>query len=268
MAETLTSAEAAALANVGPTAIKRWADAGILPCIRTAGGHRRFRREDVQRLMRSGVPASSDQWNEWIDVLVSRSDPHEIQGRLLEERARRGSWHGAADALGGLLVAIGERWRAGRLTVVEEHLASAGLERALAAVAAGIAVSPGAPRCLLAPAEGEEHTLGLSLVEVCVREAGWKAEWTGRRTRTGDVIERLHRSGIHMVAVSAASSATDTGALGRAAEQLGHACSRAGVSLVLGGQGSWPETPAYGVRLHSVLAFYDYAVERRSACQA
>jgi excisionase family DNA binding protein len=38
--------EAAAILDVSPQTVARWADDGVLPCERTAGGHRRF-REDV-----------------------------------------------------------------------------------------------------------------------------------------------------------------------------------------------------------------------------
>ncbi len=36
--------------GVSTDTIRRWTDAGFLPCIRTAGGHRRMRREDVDEL--------------------------------------------------------------------------------------------------------------------------------------------------------------------------------------------------------------------------
>lgn len=37
--------------GVSPDTIRRWTDSGFLPCIRTAGGHRRMRREDVDELV-------------------------------------------------------------------------------------------------------------------------------------------------------------------------------------------------------------------------
>jgi excisionase family DNA binding protein len=48
----LTTTEAAEVAAVAPSTIKRWADQGILPFSRTAGGHRRFERFVVERLLR------------------------------------------------------------------------------------------------------------------------------------------------------------------------------------------------------------------------
>jgi excisionase family DNA binding protein len=42
--------EAAVRLQVAAQTIARWADAGKLPCGRTAGGHRRFREDDVEAL--------------------------------------------------------------------------------------------------------------------------------------------------------------------------------------------------------------------------
>lgn len=47
----LTPAEVAELLNVTPTTVSNWARAGRLTYIRLPGGHRRFRREDVQALL-------------------------------------------------------------------------------------------------------------------------------------------------------------------------------------------------------------------------
>jgi len=48
----LTTGEAAAVLEVAPQTVARWADAddGSLPCTRTPGGHRRFRATTVQAL--------------------------------------------------------------------------------------------------------------------------------------------------------------------------------------------------------------------------
>lgn len=46
----LTSGEAAAVLQVVPQTVIRWANDGTLECARTAGGHRRFREPDVRAL--------------------------------------------------------------------------------------------------------------------------------------------------------------------------------------------------------------------------
>jgi excisionase family DNA binding protein len=261
----MTSAEVARMAGVGTTAVKRWADSGALPCLKTAGGHRRFRRQDVERLMQSGAPAGEGEWDDWIDALIGPADVHAVQARLFEERDGRGSWTAVAEALGGLLNAMGERWARGRLSVIDEHLASAALQRALAAVSETIPVARQAPRCLLATAEGDAHTLGLSLVELCLREAGWRPEWAGSRTRVSDVVDRLATGGLAMVAISAAVSSSDAGMLARAAGTIAEACEARQVALAFGGEGAWPAELTYGVRFRALSPFYDFALERRRA---
>ena len=49
--ELLTPGDVAELFGVGLTTVARWADNGRLDSIRTPGGHRRFRRADVDALL-------------------------------------------------------------------------------------------------------------------------------------------------------------------------------------------------------------------------
>lgn len=49
--ELLTPAECAALWKVDAKTITRWAKAGKLTCIRTLGGHRRYRKSEVMALL-------------------------------------------------------------------------------------------------------------------------------------------------------------------------------------------------------------------------
>jgi excisionase family DNA binding protein len=48
----LRAAEAAAYLNVSPKTVSRWAKEGKVPHIVTLGGHRRFPRNEIQRLAR------------------------------------------------------------------------------------------------------------------------------------------------------------------------------------------------------------------------
>lgn len=55
--EILTPKDVADLFKVTPKTVKRWATAGMLPSFKTAGGHARFKRADVDELIKkSGTP--------------------------------------------------------------------------------------------------------------------------------------------------------------------------------------------------------------------
>ena len=59
----MTPAEVAALFRVDPKTVTRWADAGKLTAVRTLGGHRRYRQDEVQNLLVSSsisLPAAGD----------------------------------------------------------------------------------------------------------------------------------------------------------------------------------------------------------------
>lgn len=55
----LTPAEVAALFRVDPKTVTRWAKAGKLSSIRTLGGHRRYRSDEVRRFLEGARQSSN-----------------------------------------------------------------------------------------------------------------------------------------------------------------------------------------------------------------
>ena len=51
----LSLSQAARLLGVHPTTLRHWADRGRIPFFRTAGGHRRFRYDDIVALLHNGM---------------------------------------------------------------------------------------------------------------------------------------------------------------------------------------------------------------------
>ena len=47
----LTIRQAAELLGVHPLTLRNWSEKGAVPCLRTPGGHRRFRPQDLQRML-------------------------------------------------------------------------------------------------------------------------------------------------------------------------------------------------------------------------
>ena len=58
--ETMTTGEVAKLFAVDPRAVSRWAEEGRLSVFRTPGGHRRYSRPEVYKLLREGAMRRAD----------------------------------------------------------------------------------------------------------------------------------------------------------------------------------------------------------------
>ena len=260
----LTTTEAAEAAAVAPSTIKRWADQGILPFSRTAGGHRRFERFAIARLLREqpvSVSLGDPVATAWVRCLAD-GRRHEIDGRLLEAKARLGSWWRVADELAVAPAEMGNQCERGQLTIADEHVASDALARALSRVGDALPIRLDGPKCLLACAGEDEHTLGLSLAELCLRELGWTPLWLGRRTPVGEVVRLVRGGQVVMVALSASALLRDEEALRAITHEVGAACKERGVALVLGGAGAWPSEPSYGVGATSFATFHHYLAEQ------
>jgi excisionase family DNA binding protein len=257
--ELLTTTQAAHLAGVGASSVKRWADQNLIRCVKTAGGHRRILRGDLERFLREhgGAPGSGSS-EEWADLFLT-TGVFEIQGELLRARERLGAWYLVAEEIGGGLTEIGSRWEREDISVLEEHVASERLARAIGRAVESIPSSAAAPRALLATAEGDKHTLGLSLAELCLRECGWSVVWTGRETPSSDIVKAAASGSVEMIALSASIASADPMPLARQAKRVGEACRTAGVELVLGGRGAWPEKPAYGTRVFDLETLHRLA---------
>jgi excisionase family DNA binding protein len=248
--ELLTTRQAAAVLGVGTTSVKRWADAGLLECVKTTGGHRRFPRALIDSFAAAPpTPASGlPEPRAWIELLLHEASSERIADALHVARERLGSWFPVADQLGLVLREIGQQWARGQLSVIQEHIASERLRRALAVCAD--AAGPGGPAtALLATAEGEDHTLGLGLAELCLRWDGWRVLWSGRSTPLYLVRDLVRRHQVALVGLSASAYSQDGGALRDHAQRLAELCAAGGVPLLLGGDGHWPADLEHCIRI-------------------
>jgi MerR family transcriptional regulator, light-induced transcriptional regulator len=256
--ELLSTQDAAALAGVGTTSVKRWADEGVLPCHKTAGGHRRFDRAVLERFLREH--RVEDPKQRWVGLLTS-AGTYELRAAILDARGRLGAWHRVCDELGPAITELGARWECGDVSVLDEHVASERIARALAQTSDSLPVSERGPTTLLACAEGDDHTLGLSLAELCLREAGWATLWAGRRTPLADLVAAVERGELGMVALSASTLSRDKEGIQAQTRHMEAACRAAGIPLVLGGSGSWPAELEHAVRFNAFGPFHEFAVD-------
>lgn len=129
------------------------------------------------------VPAIGDLSGPFLVALLS-GDERGVE-ETLGEAAGRGADLAvvARDLIGPALDEVGRMWRAGELSVAEEHLATALVSRAFSRHASGVACPPlGAPRLVLSCLAGEFHELGVRIVSEVARSAGWQAEALGANT--------------------------------------------------------------------------------------
>ena len=71
----LTRAEAARVLGVHPSTVTRWAAAGLLPCVRTPSGERRYRSHDVEELLNQHLKSRPQLSSERIRAERCRPDP-------------------------------------------------------------------------------------------------------------------------------------------------------------------------------------------------
>lgn len=102
--EWMGIAEAAELIGVHPNTIRSWADKGLVPVHRTEGGHRRFRREDIEIWLQSQTNNRPDE----ASLVISGALWH-TRFRIQEGDLESQSWYSKIDAHGREKFRLGGR---------------------------------------------------------------------------------------------------------------------------------------------------------------
>ena len=110
--EWLGLAETAALLGVHPSTVRNWADSGRLPVHRTGGGHRRFRRTEIELWIQSQQNNGSSKESLVIKNALRYTRFHIQEGHLekeewyrkIDRRGRENYSLGGRKLLGGLKV--------------------------------------------------------------------------------------------------------------------------------------------------------------------
>ncbi len=263
----LTSSEVARVLGVSEASVKRWADSGLLPMERTAGGHRRFRPEDVAAFRRRDASRVESQLNETFDNVA-------LPLRLTRERTPQHAFFQAAqtseaifDALIGgderavssILVnlylhdfsvaviadaalcpamrKVGDLWQRGELTVAQEHVATRAAIDALVALRSALHL-PERTRCaaLCCSAEEDFHEMPVSLSTLVLESCGWDVASLGTSTPFYALAEAVRRFRPRLVCV-ASTVLYDLERAAREYPEVRDASSSVGATLLLGGAG-------------------------------
>jgi len=143
--------------------IKRLMDRGHRPGKLLALDEAALRALDETRSATLATPGDQ-QLDAWLE-LVKAHDSEALQRAFYRELAKRGLAPFVQDIVAPLIARVGVAWSRNELGIFEEHLFSQHLEKLFRSTLANIAPQGGHPRVLLTTLSGEEHTLGLLMVE-------------------------------------------------------------------------------------------------------
>lgn len=136
------------------------------------------------------------------------------------------------DVIARVQYKVGSEWAANRITVAQEHAATAINDRVIAALSqhpsSRSTVTAG--RVTVACVDGEWHALPARLLAETLRLRGWKVDFLGAQVPTPHLIAHLHQSGPDAVALSCS---IPTGL--PTAHAAITACQAAGVAVLAGG---------------------------------
>ena len=88
----LSLSGAATILGVHPSTLRAWSDRGDIPCHRTPGMHRRFRREDIEHWAESRREAHTSPGQLIVENVLGRTRMQMAEGRLAET-----TWYGQFD---------------------------------------------------------------------------------------------------------------------------------------------------------------------------
>ena len=272
MTDWVSTKMARQMLGVSATTIKRWANERKMPSMRTAGGHRRFKRSDIQRILGGQVtmsdsPALKEHWLDW---LAATANSTFIEARVKDLYSEFDSWFAVADFLASVFEKIDTRWTMGKCTILEEHVAPGRLDLALSAISSSFRVPEGAPICLLVTLPGEQYALGLSLAQMCLRSENIEAVCAGTNTPVDQIISRMPEWQPHSIGLFASSFSLGRDSLASAYKKVATTCKKLDVELLLVGRGAWPDSVDYGHRCRTFAELEELlpgmaAVSSRSA---
>ena len=182
----MSTGDVAEVLGVSEATVKRWADAGTLSCIRTPGGHRKFRLRDIamhlasRKTTASAATAPLSESEREIEDVVSAllvGDVEKVIGALAAARLQRLSVASISDTLlypafRRVLGACGT----GRCEAFHLHIAVNSLIEVAARQRPALRV-PGSTRgrVVAAPVPGEPHDVLARLASLVGVEAGFDA---------------------------------------------------------------------------------------------
>jgi excisionase family DNA binding protein len=232
-AGSITTRQAAQALGVSEASLKRWCDQGLLPTARTPGGHRRLPLNGIVEFVRQrhlelvqpgllGLPelnrrsaGDSAGLREAMQAALENADESEFRRLLL------GSYVAATpavelldDVVAPAFHAIGDRWAHGEVAIYAERRAVELCTRELHQLRMFLpAPAPEAPQAIGGTLTGDPYSLPTTMLEIALREAGWRAQSYGCGLPATTLVDALHRVRPRVLWLSVSAFETEAGFL-------------------------------------------------------
>lgn len=191
------------------------------------------------------APAGSDTDKTFIETALERIRTLDARGldELLQRNAAViGTPAFLEQSVVPLLREIGDQWHSGRLSIAEEHMASAIIEAFIVAAIQRMAVPVGAPSVLVATPAGSRHVIAAALVGAAASAVGWRPVFLGGDLPTAEIARAAIARSARAVALSVVY-ADDVGKMLGELRQLREQLP-AHVAVIVGGRAVLPHARA------------------------
>jgi DNA-binding transcriptional MerR regulator/methylmalonyl-CoA mutase cobalamin-binding subunit len=182
-------------------AIKRLMDVGMRPGKIVGAAIEELNALADRRIERRSLEAPATIERDLVQ-LVRAHDALALQTAIASHLMRQGLQRFVLETMAPLTRAVGDAWMRGELQVFEEHLYSEQLHIALRTAINTFPRPSGTPRVLLTTFPGEQHGLGLLMVEALLVPEGAQCISLGVQTPLEDIRRAALAYGADVVAVS------------------------------------------------------------------
>jgi excisionase family DNA binding protein len=253
MKQLLSPKQVSRAIGVSESSLKRWCDKGLLPMVRTAGGHRRLAASSVLSFLRNsghalahpellGLPAN-------VGKSISQSTAlNSLRKAILcgdEQSCRQIAFDSylsgcrmvqiCDDLLAPTLHEIGHAWECGTTEIFEERRACEIVERLLFELRGALPQpSSTAPTAIGGTLEGDPYRLPTAMIDLVLREAGWLAQSHGSSLPCSTMCAAIEKLRPRVFWLSVSVCASSERFLDDCAT-LWHAATTYGTALVVGG---------------------------------
>jgi methanogenic corrinoid protein MtbC1 len=146
-------------------------------------------------------------------ALTLTLDAPALDGTLRRAAASLGVATFTEHVVAPMLRRVGHEWHAGRLTIAQEHLASAAVHDILVETMRSLARGNGAARVVVATPSGERHAIGAALAGAAAAADGWDVIYLGADLPAGEIAAAAATTGARLVALSVVYVADREGTL-------------------------------------------------------